>query len=576
MSQSIDWGSHRVFLNHCPPGSFQQACKVLGLDPEGQGARPVAAVIIRRSAKGNEYGELSWLHVSHEGKVEAARLGRRGWYRARVEEIPGYARFRVADQAPELAAPIQAAQGPGGKAAVQVQGGQVEVHGQGGGQGGRPAGEPQEVHGPGLPKAEVDRIQAEGGAKGLRERVIQEGFGGSWTAQGKLQDFRDTLLCGYRVKDGQPIDAQGNPLQGGQEAQGEANGQGPEAQGPEAGEEGAEGDQEAQGFPDLPPAPRPPEAGRQPSLEELIRLIVRSELEPFAQGLGKWGSELEQRLAELAQVKVEAAAPKIEIRLPDPKTPNVEIEGHRHPAYPVILGMAAACGKVFLSGPAGSGKSTIGELVAKDLGRPFGFISVTAGMAEGHLGGRLLFDGSFVGTSFLDCYEKGGVFLLDEVDAADPNCLLFINSALANGHCSVPNRKDANIATKHEDFVLIAAANTWGSGSDYRYVGRAALDAAFLDRFVGLKVHVGYDEVLEQAFARELGTETLYEKLQVIRRNVDELEIEQVVSTRAIQHLGALRKAGLPEAQDDAGCLDLFFTGWSPEERAKAETGLAA
>lgn len=42
----------------------------------------------------------------------------------------------------------------------------------------------------------------------------------------------------------------------------------------------------------------------------------------------------------------------------------------------------------------------------------------------------------------MEFYEEGGVFLLDEVDAADANVLLVINQALANGHLPVPNRTD--------------------------------------------------------------------------------------------------------------------------------------
>ena len=69
-------------------------------------------------------------------------------------------------------------------------------------------------------------------------------------------------------------------------------------------------------------------------------------------------------------------------------------------------------------------------------GLNFGFISCSAGMSESQLLGRMVPTGAqgqfeFLGTQFLDCFENGGVFLFDELDAADSNVLLVINAALA-------------------------------------------------------------------------------------------------------------------------------------------------
>src|SRR5690606_18485555 len=116
----------------------------------------------------------------------------------------------------------------------------------------------------------------------------------------------------------------------------------------------------------------------------------------------------------------------------------------------------------------------------------FGSVSCTAGMSESALTGRAIPDLTtgkvvFQSTDFVACYESGGVFLLDEIDAADPNVMLVVNSALAIGHMPLPNRTDAPSATRHDDTVIICAANTWGTGADRQYVGRNQLDAAFLD-----------------------------------------------------------------------------------------------
>lgn len=108
--------------------------------------------------------------------------------------------------------------------------------------------------------------------------------------------------------------------------------------------------------------------------------------------------------------------------------------------------------------------------------------------------------GHVVRTQFREAYENGGVFLLDEVDASDPDALTASNSALSNGMAAFPDA----LVRKHEDFVAIAAGNTFGSGADRQYVGRNQLDAATLDRFTVFEVD--YDEMLELEISGECRT----------------------------------------------------------------------
>jgi len=60
---------------------------------------------------------------------------------------------------------------------------------------------------------------------------------------------------------------------------------------------------------------------------------------------------------------------------------------------------------------------------------------------------------------FVQVYENGGVFLLDEIDAADANVMVAINAALANGVLANPNGK---VHVRHDKCFILAAANTWG------------------------------------------------------------------------------------------------------------------
>jgi cobaltochelatase CobS len=96
-------------------------------------------------------------------------------------------------------------------------------------------------------------------------------------------------------------------------------------------------------------------------------------------------------------------------------------------------------------------------------------------------------------------YENGGVFLLDEIDAADANAMVAINAALANRVMANPNGK---VHVRHDKCFILAAANTWGRGGDHQYVGRNQLDAATLDRFVLSTIGVEYDLELEVTLVR--------------------------------------------------------------------------
>jgi hypothetical protein len=147
---------------------------------------------------------------------------------------------------------------------------------------------------------------------------------------------------------------------------------------------------------------------------------------------------------------------------------------------------------------AGSGKTTIAETIADKLGfdvdKEFYSISLSSGVSEAHLSGRMVMTGEFLDTEFLNIVENGGVILLDEFDNADPDVLVGLNSLLANDRISCPLRRGAEQAIRNENCYIICTANTWGNGSGgssgYQ---RKQLDSATLDRFVGSKFYMGQD-----------------------------------------------------------------------------------
>jgi len=270
----------------------------------------------------------------------------------------------------------------------------------------------------------------------------------------------------------------------------------------------------------------------------------------------------EELINKQINAKVEKEVAKLKptlVRIPSRK--EVVLEESLHKAFKDVLYFCEMERQVFVAGPSGSGKTHMASQVAKALGLQFKHISCSAGLSEAHLLGRMLFDGTYVMSDFVDCYENGGIFLFDEIDAADANTLLVVNSALANGSMSVPNRKDNPSAKRHKDFMCICAGNTWGSGS-IEYAGRNYMDAAFMDRFSASKVVVNYDEKLEKKICTD---DFLYTALSKLRKAVLDKKIRRVISTRVF--ISGQRQVSSGKSIKDF--INNLMIDWSSEEKSK-------
>lgn len=233
---------------------------------------------------------------------------------------------------------------------------------------------------------------------------------------------------------------------------------------------------------------------------------------------------------------------------------------HKHPAFAKMLQLADARKNVLLVGPAGTGKTHAAQQVAETLGLPFASISVTAGMSVSQLTGWLMPTG-YLESDFVRLYENGGVFLLDEMDAADANTLTVINQALANRSFNIAQRTGSTEIKKHADFICIAAANTFGTGGDMIYAGREQLDAATLDRF--MTIFVDYD----RHFEAKRCDPAILKFTHAVRQGIAQLKLRRVMSTRkAIDMSDMVRGASRWTLAD---CQECYFTGWSADEKAK-------
>jgi hypothetical protein len=154
---------------------------------------------------------------------------------------------------------------------------------------------------------------------------------------------------------------------------------------------------------------------------------------------------------------------------------NGDVPENRHPAYAYFDKAARARVPIALIGPSGTGKSTLCKQWADDQGMNFGFVPMTAGATPSWLVGAYTLEG-YRTRSAMECYQNGGVFVFEEMDAADPNMLLVANNLIENEVFDNPVTGEQ--FTRHPDFIPVACMNTRGLGATATNTGRSRLDDA--------------------------------------------------------------------------------------------------
>lgn len=227
-------------------------------------------------------------------------------------------------------------------------------------------------------------------------------------------------------------------------------------------------------------------------------------------------------------IKKEAEKQNIEI-------PYVETEEVKHKEFDTIKACIKANVPVYLAGPAGSGKNHAVEQAANELGLEFYFTNSV--QQEFKLTGFIDAGGIYHETEFYKAFKNGGVFFLDEMDASIPEVLVLLNAAIANGYFEFPNGK----INANENFRVVAAGNTVGSGADEAYTGRMVLDQATLDRFV--IIEFDYDINIEMHIAK--GNRDLVSLVEELRGIAKRNMLRATFSYRCISQVVKLTEAGL-------------------------------
>lgn len=233
------------------------------------------------------------------------------------------------------------------------------------------------------------------------------------------------------------------------------------------------------------------------------------------------------------------------------KTEPKTIEG-AHPAMAEVLDILDVYPLTgvspYLVGGAGSGKTTLAIQIAAAL--ELDFYSTGAVMDKFELLGFVDANGVYQESALYKAFTRGGLFLFDEIDSSDAGALVAFNQLLANGKYTFPNGITEH---KHPAFKAIAAANTIGTGATRRYVGRAPLDGATLDRFH--QIEMGYDENIERAMAHNAAASVAADytaktidywiaKVKEVRTKLETIAPDVLITPRATQRGAALLAKG--------------------------------
>lgn len=238
------------------------------------------------------------------------------------------------------------------------------------------------------------------------------------------------------------------------------------------------------------------------------------------------------------------------------KAPN---GSHASKQWQTLRTAVAARVHVWLWGEAGTGKSTAARLIAKEAGLPVYAMSVGPLTDQYSFAGVIYAAGNYVPTPFRLAFEFGGVFLMDESDTLGDGGI-WINDAIASRWASFPDRPEGLAA--HDDFIVIAAANTDGTGGTGNLRHRQVVDGPLMDRFLPMVW-----ELEESVIDAQGASKAIRAAWESARRANREHGLGKTLTIRSL--IRAVKLAGAGMSESDA--IDTaIFAGWSIQDRSFA------
>lgn len=186
-----------------------------------------------------------------------------------------------------------------------------------------------------------------------------------------------------------------------------------------------------------------------------------------------------EQLTQQAAANAAAPAQQIVVKTIDGAEHNVE--GQTHKDFSRILNIVANNIPVLLHGEAGTGKTTLAKQIAQALGLDF-YKQGFAGTKYDYTG-YIDANGQRVETPAARAYKYGGLLLLDEIFASDPQALLAING-MRDGD---PVEFAGELIYPHKNFRLVCADNTIGMGATDGY-DRNEQDISFVNGLARIEV----------------------------------------------------------------------------------------
>lgn len=212
--------------------------------------------------------------------------------------------------------------------------------------------------------------------------------------------------------------------------------------------------------------------------------------------------------------------------------------------------------RVLLSGPTGSGKSSVVQQVAARLNRPFTRLQCDNDLTRADFIGQMVlrnketfFEYGLLPTAM----REGHVLLIDEWDCANPSVAAVLQAVLEGEPLTIT--ETGEVIKPHPEFRIFATANTLGLGDETgMYHGTQPQNYAALDRF-GIVLTVDYPLCSEElgVLARRVKfPETIEPKdknailnkfievANLVRKSFVNGEIMGTMSTRTLINLATL------------------------------------
>lgn len=287
---------------------------------------------------------------------------------------------------------------------------------------------------------------------------------------------------------------------------------------------------------------------------------VTRRLEPFKTDRGRWNLEVTQERVEEIERSYQAPAATVIESLEFVEKNLVPLKNDTFVSFGNFPDLKKIIQSkmfypVFITGLSGNGKTFGVEQACAQLGRELIRINFTNETDESDLIGGFRLKANSDGATetvwqdgpVVEALERGAILLCDEIDVADANKILVLQSVMEGNGIFL--KKVGRYVKPAPGFNVIATANTKGKGSDDgRFIGTNVLNSAFLDRFA-ITLEQEYpatavETKILKGVAKSIGLENsddfikqLCDWTYVIRETFYEGGVDEIISTRRLVHI---------------------------------------